>query len=81
LTGMFAASLGTTIAFADQQDGHAAAQLAESAPTFDANRSQSRRAERDRCAAFAEMVWPCTIGSSSSTSRQVRWPRKSSASV
>ena len=36
LTGMFAASLGATIAFADQQAGRAAPQPADSAPTFDA---------------------------------------------
>src|SRR4029450_8261982 len=36
LTGMFAASLGATIAFADQQPGPAAAHPAASAPTFDA---------------------------------------------
>jgi hypothetical protein len=36
LTGMFAASLGGTIAFADQQPGRAAPQPADSAPTFDA---------------------------------------------
>jgi hypothetical protein len=36
LTGMFAASLGATIGFADQQDGRAAAQATDSAPTFDA---------------------------------------------
>ena len=36
LTGMFAASLGATIAFADQQPGPAAANPADSAPTFDA---------------------------------------------
>jgi hypothetical protein len=33
---MFAASLGATIAFADQQPGSAAANRADSAPTFDA---------------------------------------------
>jgi hypothetical protein len=33
---MFAASLGATIAFADQQPGPAAANPADSAPTFDA---------------------------------------------
>ena len=32
LTGMFAASLGATIAFADQQDGRAASQPTDSAP-------------------------------------------------
>src|SRR5438876_256738 len=36
LTGIFAASLGATIAFADQQAGRAAPQPADSAPTFDA---------------------------------------------
>ena len=36
LTGMFAASLGATIAFADQQPERAATNPAESAPTFDA---------------------------------------------
>src|SRR4029077_13935163 len=36
LTGMFAASLGATIAFADQRDGRAAPQPADLAPTFDA---------------------------------------------
>ena len=36
LTGMFAASLGATIAFADQQAGRAAPQPADAAPTFDA---------------------------------------------
>jgi predicted enzyme related to lactoylglutathione lyase len=36
LTGMFAASLGATIAFADQQPGRAAPQPVDSAPTFDA---------------------------------------------
>ena len=36
LTGMFAASLGATLALADQQPGPAAAHPAESAPTFDA---------------------------------------------
>jgi hypothetical protein len=36
LTGMFAASLGATIAFSDQQDGRAAPRPADSAPTFDA---------------------------------------------
>ena len=35
LTGLFAASLGATITFADQQPGRAA-NLADSAPTFDA---------------------------------------------
>jgi hypothetical protein len=81
LTGMFAASLGTTIAFADQQDGHAAAQLAESAPTFDAIDLNHVALNVTNVQRSKEMVWPCTIGSSSSTSRQVRWPRKSSASV
>jgi hypothetical protein len=36
LTGMFAASLGATVAFADQQPGGAAPNPAESASTFDA---------------------------------------------
>src|SRR5947208_9975387 len=36
LTGMFAASLSATIGLADQQDGRAAPQPADSAPTFDA---------------------------------------------
>jgi hypothetical protein len=36
LTGMFAASLGATIAFADQQPRPAAATPADSAPTFNA---------------------------------------------
>ena len=36
LTGLFAASLSATIAFADQQDGRAAPQPANSAPTLDA---------------------------------------------
>jgi hypothetical protein len=36
LTGMFAASLGATTGLADQQDGRAATNAAESAPTFDA---------------------------------------------
>ena len=36
LTGMFAASLGATIVFADQQPGRAAPNPADSAPTFDA---------------------------------------------
>jgi hypothetical protein len=36
LTGMFAASLGATIGLADQQEGRAAPQPADSAPTFDA---------------------------------------------
>jgi len=36
LTGMFAASLGATIGLADQQDGRAAPQSADSASTFDA---------------------------------------------
>src|SRR5262245_62680586 len=36
LTGMFAASLGAPIAFADQQPGPAAPNPADSAPTFDA---------------------------------------------
>src|SRR5438874_12935722 len=36
LTGMFAASLGATIAFADQQPERAATNPAESGPTFDA---------------------------------------------
>ena len=36
LTGMFAASLGATIVFADQQSGSSAANPADSAPTFDA---------------------------------------------
>src|ERR1041385_2048245 len=36
LAGMFAASLGATIAFADQQSGRAAPNPADSAPTFDA---------------------------------------------
>jgi catechol 2,3-dioxygenase-like lactoylglutathione lyase family enzyme len=36
LTAMFAASLGATIAFADQQPRPAAANQADSAPTFDA---------------------------------------------
>ena len=34
LTGMFAASLGATIAFAGQQDGRAAPSPADSAPTL-----------------------------------------------
>ena len=36
LTGMFAASLGASIAFADQQPGPAAPNPADSAPTFNA---------------------------------------------
>jgi hypothetical protein len=36
LTGMFAASLGATIAFADQQPGRAASNPADSTTTFDA---------------------------------------------
>ena len=36
LTGMFAASLGATITFADQQPGRATPNPAETAPTFDA---------------------------------------------
>jgi hypothetical protein len=36
LTGMFAASLGASIAFADQQPGRVVANPADSAPTFDA---------------------------------------------
>ena len=36
LTGMFAASLGATVAFADQQPGPAAPNPADSAPTFNA---------------------------------------------
>jgi len=36
LTGMFAASLGATIAFADQQSGRAAPNPADSTATFDA---------------------------------------------
>src|SRR5215813_1094300 len=36
LTGIFAASVGATIAFADQQTGRASPNLADSAPTFDA---------------------------------------------
>ena len=36
LTGMFAASLGATIGLADERDGHATPQPADSAPTFDA---------------------------------------------
>jgi hypothetical protein len=36
LTGIFAASLGATIAFADRQPGQAAPNPADSVPTFDA---------------------------------------------
>src|SRR5215471_18876180 len=42
LTGMFAASLGATIGFADQQPGRAATTSADSAPTFDATEAARR---------------------------------------
>jgi hypothetical protein len=55
LTGMFAASLGATVAIADQQDGRTAPNPADSAPTFDAS-DLNHIVERDRCAAFAKMI-------------------------